>query len=127
MSLRLVTPEQTAARAAVDRYGATEKGKVNRRLQLSRRRDRIRVLLAEAKAGGCVDCRRTDLPIEVLDFDHVHGQPEIRLAQATQYGIGRVQRELAKCEVRCPTCHALRHWRARQNSYGRNEAAHIGG
>lgn len=84
-----------------------------------RRAARIRALIAEAKVGGCVDCGRADLPLEVLDLDHVRGERQFSLAQATARGVAAVKEELAKCEVRCPTCHALRHYHERVVAHGR--------
>lgn len=77
-------------------------------------------MIREKKATGCVDCGRDDLPPEVLDLDHVHGDREFSLAKASTMGIARIKAELEKCEVRCPTCHALRHFRERANGFGRN-------
>jgi integrase len=82
-------------------------------------RDDIREMLDAAKVGGCVDCGRTDLPAEVLDFDHVRGERKFSLSKATAHGKRAVREELAKCDVRCPTCHALRHYHNRTATHGR--------
>jgi hypothetical protein len=100
------------------RYQQTEKGKAARVRERERKRTKIHDLLAEAKSGGCVDCGRTDLPREVLDFDHVFGPREFSPSLA--FGIAANKREIAKCQVRCPTCHALRHYNERTVEYGRN-------
>jgi hypothetical protein len=54
----------------------------------------------------CVDCGETDL--EVLDFDHVRGKKAAAIAEAVKrlgYSLGRLQAEVALCEVRCANCH----------------------
>lgn len=82
-------------------------------------RAKKRALVAEAKAQGCVDCRRTDLPAEILDLDHVRGPVLFRLSDASAHSIPKVVAEIEKCEPRCPTCHALRHYRERVGEHGR--------
>jgi hypothetical protein len=57
----------------------------------------------------CVDCGNSD--IRVLHFDHI--DPSTKTAGVmylvkTRYGASRVMDEIAKCEVRCANCHAIR-------------------
>jgi hypothetical protein len=54
-----------------------------------------------------VDCG-AELPPEVMDLDHVYGDKEFTFGTNTT--IANTEREIAKCEVRCPTCHRLRHY-----------------
>lgn len=57
----------------------------------------------------CVDCGNTD--IRVLEFDHL---PEFeKFSEVTRlvvggYALRVVQEEIAKCEVRCRNCHAIK-------------------
>lgn len=81
-----------------------------------RRRDKIRLLLLEAKNKPCTDCGIV-LPPEVMDFDHVRGKKLINIAHATRakgyLSWAKMKEEIAKCDIRCPNCHRLRHHRER--------------
>ncbi len=55
----------------------------------------------------CIDCGNTDQ--RILEFDHVRGEKA-----ASPFHIrstAKLIAEIAKCEVRCPNCHRLRHYR----------------
>jgi len=53
----------------------------------------------------CVDCDEQDLL--VLDFDHVRGKKLFDVTRAIRdtRSIESIDREIAKCEVRCANCH----------------------
>ena len=53
----------------------------------------------------CVDCGETDPT--VLEFDHVRGRKTKTISELAGqgYSIGRIQKEINKCEVRCANCH----------------------
>jgi hypothetical protein len=56
---------------------------------------------------SCVDCGEED--VRVLEFDHrpgVEKTAEVMRLVALGYGLNRVAAEMAKCDVRCPNCHA---------------------
>lgn len=55
---------------------------------------------------ACVDCGEGD-PI-VLQFDHVRGQKKKAVTRLLSYGWSTIEREIAKCEVRCAHCHIRR-------------------
>lgn len=72
-------------------------------------------LTLEARQTPCVDCG-SRLPAEIMELDHVRG--------VKAFGFGgkirsrtteEVTAEIAKCEVRCPNCHRLRHYRERES------------
>ena len=66
-------------------------------------------VLEYLKEHSCVDCGEPD-PI-VLDFDHVdRTTKEGHISQLVSQGnsLGRIKREIAKCEVRCANCHRRR-------------------
>lgn len=67
----------------------------------------VRELVTKARMKPCVDCDCT-YPPECMDLDHVRGKPD--RSSTTRKSIKAAQRELDKCDVRCPTCHRLRHY-----------------
>ena len=69
-----------------------------------------RAVVAEAKAGGCVDCGivNTDHP-EIFDFDHVRpGKVKTVTAWVTSGTVEQMRAEMARCEVVCSNCHRIR-------------------
>lgn len=56
----------------------------------------------------CVDCGETD-PI-VLTFDHVRGEKRDNISSMVSQGLSMetIKAEIAKCEVTCFNCHAIR-------------------
>lgn len=86
-----------------------------------RARDRyaeLRDLIHAARAHPCVDCGVT-LPPGCMDLDHVRDTKLFNLGQFHKArlipGLTReamIHEEIAKCDVRCPNCHRLRHYYA---------------
>jgi hypothetical protein len=76
---------------------------------------RKRAVVAELRRRPCVDCGRTFPPC-CMEFDHVSGRvvtgrnsPEaIANAKNSRRGLGDLMDELAKCDVVCRNCHAIR-------------------
>lgn len=62
-----------------------------------------------------MDCK-VSYPPQVMEFDHVRGNKLFNLGHWEKVRLnGRDRKqavldEIAKCEVRCPTCHRLRHY-----------------
>ena len=54
---------------------------------------------------GCVDCGYNLHPV-ALEFDHVRGKKLLNVCKAKS--IAQAKSEIAKCEVRCSNCHAIR-------------------
>ena len=56
----------------------------------------------------CIDCGCTD--IRVLEFDHVREKKVREVSQMINRGCSwsTIEAEIAKCEVRCATCHRIR-------------------
>ena len=53
----------------------------------------------------CVDCGESDP--RLLEFDHVRGKKKaaISVLASGRHSIETIQAEIAKCEVRCTSCH----------------------
>lgn len=63
-------------------------------------------LVAFLQQHPCVDCGEDD-PL-VLEFDHVRGEKEFdvsRMVQGRSSSWASIEKEIAKCEVRCANCH----------------------
>jgi len=60
---------------------------------------------------GCIDCgyghAGGDLP-ELLEFDHVRGEKRFSLGDGTVRARETLDAEIAKCDVRCVSCHRIR-------------------
>jgi hypothetical protein len=55
----------------------------------------------------CADCGESDA--RCLDFDHVRGKKVCAISQMIgNYSWESIEREIAKCEVRCANCHRKR-------------------
>ncbi|MGH9199497.1 MAG: hypothetical protein ACRD1T_27675, partial [Acidimicrobiia bacterium] len=85
-----------------------------------RKQDVLLLLHAYLREHPCVDCGESE-PV-LLDFDHVRDKDcEI----ATMIRAGRpwadIEREIAKCEVRCANCHARK--TARQDGWYKLDSA----
>jgi len=80
-------------------------------LSLESRRTRYRKnhssLNAIKRERGCIDCGTKD---GRLDFDHIDPSTKsFNLACSHGWSWGRILGEVAKCEVRCASCHTRRH------------------
>lgn len=77
------------------------------RARKAKKRNRA-VLRAYLQLHPCVDCGFAD--IRCLDFDHQHSK-EFNVCEQAHNGISvkKLKEEIAKCEVRCRNCHAIRH------------------
>lgn len=71
----------------------------------AQRRNRLRVLEI-LEASACADCGEDD-PL-VLDFDHRGEKIDAVTRLANWCSATRLEHEIAKCEIRCANCHAVR-------------------
>lgn len=74
------------------------------------RRTAIRKLIDEKKTNTpCADCG-IQYPFPAMEFDHVRGTKLFNLASATAKArtLQAVEEEMAKCEIVCANCHAVR-------------------
>jgi hypothetical protein len=95
-------------RAVIDheRYERTRGTRVPARMWERGRHDWLLTL----KAGRpCTDCGRI-FPPEVMQWDHVPGAPKLGNISTDLRGRSREQilAEIAKCELVCANCHAIR-------------------
>jgi hypothetical protein len=71
------------------------------------RQKRIRQMKRDAKQKPCADCG-VQYPYWVMQFDHVRGEKKCNISEAN-LRVGALLEEIAKCDVVCANCHALRH------------------
>lgn len=74
-----------------------------------KRRAEIRRVIDEAKTKPCTDCG-VQYPLPAMQFDHVRGRKKFDIAKANGRTptLEALLKELAKCDVVCANCHALR-------------------
>jgi hypothetical protein len=58
-------------------------------------------------AGKCIDCGFSEHPY-ALEFDHVDGPKLFDINRLKRSTRARLDRELAKCVLRCANCHRIR-------------------
>jgi len=93
----------------------------NSHRHLTIRQDRKRSLaiwLWEMKRGHlCADCGRSFHPV-AMQWDHTATDKEINISRAVNSGWSRTRilRELAKCELACANCHAIRTYIRKRNT-----------
>lgn len=98
------------ATANKDHYRNNKQDYLNRALTRNARvntenRQKLYVYLSE---HPCVDCGETDL--RVLEFDHVRGNKSANIARLLNNAVSwpTIEKEIAKCEVRCANCHRIK-------------------
>ena len=90
-------------------YRNSPKERQKRALRIKKRiwqaRDFVYSLLAKL---FCVDCGESRL--ETLDFDHVRGKKTASISHMMKRGssLSKIEKEIAKCEVRCANCHRVK-------------------
>lgn len=79
-----------------------------KRNKLPVKRQNRELMLEYLSKHPCVDCGETD-PV-LLTFDHVRGTKSDNVAKLVTQAANwdRVMEEVAKCEVRCVSCHVRR-------------------
>ncbi len=98
------------ATANKDHYRNNKKDYLNRALNRNARvktenRQRLYAYLSE---HPCVDCGATD--VRILEFDHVRGKKSANIAELLNNAASwsTIEKEIAKCEVRCANCHRIK-------------------
>lgn len=84
-------------------------GSVKIREGMKRSRERNARFVRSAKNKPCTDCGNS-FPWYAMHFDHVGDDKEHEVSRLMNSGasIAKIEAEIAKCEVVCATCHAIR-------------------
>lgn len=93
-------------------YAANREAHIKRVRKVNRRRyvEARQFIRGHLQKNPCVDCGNSD--IRVLELDHVRGKKDFNVSDmAKQSSLTVIQKEIAKCEVRCANCHRIRHAR----------------
>ena len=103
------------------RYYAENKARMVKQILLSKKlriQSNYEHILRYLAEHPCMDCGEKD--VLVLDFDHVRGKKKMNVTQLVVggYSAEAIDKEIAKCEVRCANCH--RRKTARQFNNSRN-------
>lgn len=74
-------------------------------------------MLCYLSVHPCVDCGEDDLI--VLEFDHVRGNKSGNVSELARKGCSskKLQKEIAKCEIRCCNCHRRKTLSRLEKSY----------
>ncbi len=86
-------------------YRNSPKGRLTRRLIQDRWYDRHMSWLRSLKTGPCSDCHQKFVP-DAMEWDHVRGEKIGHIGNLTSKKAVLV--EIAKCDLVCANCHALR-------------------
>lgn len=74
--------------------------------QLKHKR-KVRAWLDSLKANPCMDCGNS-YPPECMDWDHVRGEKYREISRLLSHRRETIEAELAKCDLVCACCHAIR-------------------
>jgi len=94
---------KTLRRIQYERYTEYYKNKADKR---RKELDKVNFehLITYLRQRPCIDCGETD--VVVLEFDHVKGKKKYNIAKLINSHLwSTIQKEIAKCEVRCRNCH----------------------
>jgi len=85
------------------------------------KRSEFAAWFSELKSGACSDCGQR-WPPEAMQFDHVRGQKVASVGRmAWSWSNIRTKKkileEIAKCDLVCACCHAIRTARRKRGSY----------
>ncbi len=97
---------RTRERSKQRKYYRVNKDKIQARHKSEY--DRRRKLIDEMKlSSGCVDCGY-NTNAAALDFDHVLGEKKFAIGtDFCRVAWITIEKEIAKCEIRCANCHRI--------------------
>lgn len=103
------TDEWLADAERAHSLAAEREAGINRYAKQQRWTDKRRAFLAGVKlAAGCADCGYAEHH-SALHFDHLPGTDKrFNISEGVAYAWERLASEMAKCEVVCANCHAVR-------------------
>lgn len=106
-----LTSESMMSRSVRERkrYADSKVSPIRRYTHSPMTRQQRRMLVGLLKlAYGCTDCGYRGHP-EALQFDHMPGHEKLGdVNKMVKYNVGTLFAEIAKCEVVCANCHAIR-------------------
>lgn len=70
--------------------------------------------LRSLKEGPCTDCGKSFNPV-AMQWDHIGTDKAFDISNGTSKPKQTILNEIAKCELVCANCHAVRTWQRRQN------------
>jgi hypothetical protein len=104
------------ARRKTWRQKNPEKWRARRKIDNGKLRKRRRAFVDDyLRTHPCVDCGETD--IAKLQFDHVRGERSFSVSDFKTRSVASITTEIAKCEIRCETCHWQRHHIMKSNMF----------
>lgn len=116
--------DRDSARAAYWRDPDVSRAKSRQKVAVVRA-ERILAINALKLERGCLDCGYRENPV-ALQFDHRDPKTkEFGIAKALTCSWRRLLAEIAKCDVRCANCHAVRS--VREGHLGRPRLALVAG
>lgn len=80
------------------------------------RKRRLRLAAIAVLGGACADCGETN--VAELEFDHVRGVKVMNVTRLISLKPETLCAELAKCELRCLACHAVKDGRLERDRWG---------
>lgn len=93
-------------RKNLERARETDRG--NRQRNAKRNYDKTRAKFNALKDGPCMDCG-VSYPPYVMQWDHRDpSQKEFTIGSTTRVAWDKVLAEVAKCDLVCANCHAIR-------------------
>lgn len=75
-----------------------------------KRRKELREWVYDIKSSPCIDCKQV-YPPEIMQFDHLEvGSKTSTISRMVSdlYSKIMILKEIAKCDLLCPNCHAVR-------------------
>ncbi len=86
-------------------YWKANKDRLN--IKKNIRRQKCREFYNDLKNGPCTDCGNKFHPV-AMQWDHIGTDKEYSVSSIRTWGREAILREIAKCELVCANCHAVR-------------------
>ena len=78
-------------------------------VRAKKQREYKQAIVDEAKSGiGCLECKRKDLDLYLLDLDHIDGDKIASISEMIRmHSEEALREEILKCQVLCSRCHRI--------------------